>query len=114
MAAFSQPHNASDLKSPHPLPAHVAAHYPFTGSIMNLQGLRYHYLDEGQGAPVVMLHCNASWSIMYRHVVHALSPNYRCIVPDHIGCGLSDKPSDTEYNYRLDQRVADLDALLTH
>ena len=51
-----------------------------------------HYLDEGAGDPVVMLHGNPTWSFYYRNLVLALRDNYRCIVPDHIGCGLSDKP----------------------
>ena len=53
-----------------------------------------HYLDEGRGEPVVMLHGNPTWSFYYRNLVLALSSRYRAIVPDHIGCGLSDKPGD--------------------
>lgn len=89
--------------------------YPFTGHyFVHQNGLRQHYLDEGHGAPVVMLHGNPSWSIYYRNLVQQLSGAYRCIVPDHIGCGLSDKPADSRYSFTLQQRVDDLDALLTH
>ena len=86
--------------------------YPFTGHTLDLDGLSYHYLDEGAGDPVVMVHGNPSWSIYYRNLVLALRGSYRCIVPDHIGCGLSDKPSPKEYSYRLAQRIADLGQLL--
>lgn len=89
--------------------------YPFTGHYFEHQnGLRQHYLDEGSGAPVVMLHGNPSWSIYYRNLVQQLRGAYRCIVPDHIGCGLSDKPADSRYAFTLQQRVDDLDALLAH
>ncbi len=87
-------------------------HYPFTGHTIDLNGLNYHYLDEGCGKPVVMVHGNPSWSFYYRNLVMALSNSYRCIVPDHIGCGLSDKPGDDRYDYTLAQRVADLECLL--
>ena len=77
-------------------------------------GLRYHFLDEGQGEPVVMVHGNPSWSFYYRRLVEALSHSYRTIVPDHIGCGYSDKPGDAAYEYTLKSRVDDLEALLEH
>ena len=92
----------------------VNAHYPFTGKIFERNGLKLHYLDEGSGPPVVMLHGNPTWSIYYRNLVQALSGTHRCIVPDHIGCGLSDKPDDARYTYRLQQRVDDIEALLEH
>jgi cis-3-alkyl-4-acyloxetan-2-one decarboxylase len=86
--------------------------YPFESQSLDLDGLRYHYLDEGSGEPLVMVHGNPSWSFYYRHLVSGLSDRYRCIVPDHIGCGLSDKPSDDGYDYHLERRVDDLEALL--
>ena len=67
---------------------------------------------KGQGAPVVMVHGNPSWSFYYRNLVLALRDRYRCIVPDHIGCGLSDKPGDDRYDYTLASRVDDLERLL--
>jgi haloalkane dehalogenase len=89
--------------------------YPFNGKRLTIDGgLSYHYLDEGSGAPVVMLHGNPSWSFYYRNLVLALRDRYRCIVPDHIGCGLSDKPGDGRYDYTLSQRVDDLETLLEH
>jgi haloalkane dehalogenase len=88
--------------------------YPFVGAYLNLDGNALHYLDEGSGDPVVMLHGNPTWSFFYRRLVPALSDRCRVIVPDHIGCGLSDKPDDAHYRYTLEQRVADLGALLDH
>lgn len=77
-------------------------------------GHQYHYLDEGQGDPVVMVHGNPSWSFYYRNLVAALKDSHRCIVPDHIGCGFSDKPTDADYTYTLSRRIEDLTALLEH
>src|SRR5690606_24158856 len=79
-------------------------------------GLSMNYIDEGprDGEVVVMLHGNPSWSYLWRHLVNGLSDKYRCIVPDHIGMGLSDKPDDSRYEYTLQSRVDDLDALLKH
>lgn len=79
---------------------------------MDRGGLKYHYLNEGDGNPVVMLHGNPTWCYYYRNVVAALRATHRCIVPDHIGCGLSDKPDDGQYTYTLNRRVDDLEALL--
>ena len=75
-----------------------------------------HYLDEGpRDAPLVlMVHGNPTWSFYYRNLVIALRDRYRCIVPDHIGCGLSDKPADDQYSYTLARRISDLGALMEH
>ncbi|MBJ6750286.1 alpha/beta fold hydrolase [Geomonas anaerohicana] len=90
----------------------VKKYYPFTGCTLDLDGLAYHYLDEGTGAPVVMVHGNPSWSFYYRNLVLALRDNYRCIVPDHIGCGFSEKPGDDRYDYTLSRRIDDLERLI--
>jgi len=88
--------------------------YPFQSNWLDIAGQRMHYLDEGpRDAPIVlMLHGNPTWSFYYRNLVLALRDRYRCIVPDHIGCGLSDKPGDDKYDYTLSQRIHDLDALM--
>ncbi len=88
--------------------------YPFESHYFDRDGLRYHYLDEGQGEPLIMLHGNPTWSFYFRALVKGLRDRYRIIVPDHIGCGLSDKPDDSRYEYRLKNRVDDLEALLNH
>jgi len=86
--------------------------YDFTHHYADLGGLRMHYLDEGRGETVVMLHGNPNWSYYYRNLVVALRDKYRCLVPDHIGCGMSDKPGDDRYAYSLASRVADLEQWL--
>ena len=88
--------------------------YPFSSHVLDRGGLRYHYLDEGAGDAVVCVHGNPTWSFHYRELVKALRSDQRVIVPDHIGCGLSDKPGDGRYEYRLASRVDDLEALLDH
>ncbi|MCU0793565.1 MAG: alpha/beta fold hydrolase [Opitutaceae bacterium] len=95
--------------------------YPFTPkSFQTPGGARMSYLDEGgagQGSDgarpteaVLMLHGNPTWSFYYRDLVRALAPKLRCIVPDHIGMGLSDKPES--YAYTLAQRIEDVSALV--
>ena len=88
--------------------------YPFKSHYFDRGAeLRMHYLDEGGDAPpVLMVHGNPSWSFYYRNLVQALSGTHRCIVPDHIGMGLSDKPNDSDYSYTLAQRIDDLGALI--
>jgi pimeloyl-ACP methyl ester carboxylesterase len=89
--------------------------YPFTPhAFVQPDGLVQSYLDEGprDGNVVVMLHGNPSWSYYWRKLVLGLRDRYRCIVPDHIGMGLSDKPSDDKYEYTLQSRIDDLDRLL--
>lgn len=82
-------------------------------------GIEMSYLDEGSGPAkdqrtVVMVHGNPSWSILFRLLVPELSRSHRCIVPDHVGMGLSDKPDDERYRYTLASRVDDLEKLLAH
>ncbi len=86
--------------------------YPFEGKYLDLDGIQMHYLDEGEGRPVLMVHGNPTWSFYYRNLVLGLRRDHRCIVPDHIGCGLSDKPGDDLYPYRLDRRIDDLERLM--
>lgn len=88
--------------------------YPFETRTFDRNGLRYSYVDEGEGDPVVMVHGNPTWSLYYREVAKALRDTHRVIIPDHIGMGLSDKPSDDRYDYRLASRIDDLGALLDH
>ncbi|RUM38197.1 MAG: alpha/beta hydrolase [Desulfobulbus sp.] len=89
------------------------AQYPFTAKTFQLDsGNTLSYLDEGNGPVVVMVHGNPSWSYLYRNVVTSLRSDYRCIVPDHLGCGFSDKPQ--HYPYRLENHIANLSELLDH
>ena len=84
--------------------------YPFESHRLELDGHSYHYLDEGQGLPVVMVHGNPTWSFYWRHLVTKLSGRYRAIAVDHIGCGLSDKPAAARF--RLIDHAANLSNLI--
>ncbi len=86
--------------------------YPFDSQWLTVGGHRMHYLDEGQGPALLLVHGNPTWSFYWREVVRALREKYRLIVPDHIGCGLSDKPPVSQYSYRLAQRIDDLNRLI--
>lgn len=88
------------------LPEWLAELYPFAHHFFPVdQNLQLHYVDEGepQGEAVVMLHGNPTWSFYYRHLIRYLSPYYRCLALDHMGCGLSDKPQT--YPYCLNQHI---------
>src|SRR5437764_253214 len=73
-----------------------------------------HYIDVGVGQIVLMLHGNPTWSYYYRKLINNLSGTHRCLVPDHIGCGLSEKPPLSQYDYSLKSRIDDVEALLDH
>ncbi|MGA6924759.1 MAG: alpha/beta fold hydrolase [Desulfosarcina sp.] len=95
-------------------PADYRDLYPFRSRFLKRQGLRYHFVDQGSGETVVMVHGNPTWSFYFRRIIGALSPHYRVVAPDHMGCGLSDKPDDNGYDFRLASRVADFSALMDH
>lgn len=63
--------------------------YPFESRFLEIDGCRVHYLDEGSGPPLLMLHGNPTWSFLYRDIVHGLRDRFRCIAPDYPGFGLS-------------------------
>lgn len=90
--------------------------FPFDPHYFHLPGQAHvsmHYVDENPQngrVPVVMLHGNPTWGFYYRNLILALRDKTRCIVPDHIGCGLSDKPQN--YSYTLRQHIDNLAALL--
>jgi len=85
-------------------------HYPFTPKTIGLDGQTLSYLDEGQGPALVMLHGNPTWSFFYRNLVLGLRSEFRVIVPDHMGCGLSSKPQ--HYPYTLATHIANLTTLI--
>ena len=96
------------------LPDWLQPEYPFQPhNYVTPRGARMSYLDEGPRSDeaVLMVHGNPTWSYYYRGLVRALRPAHRCIVPDHIGMGLSDKPA--HYPYTLETRIADLEALVS-
>ncbi|MAR09090.1 MAG: alpha/beta hydrolase [Blastopirellula sp.] len=84
--------------------------YPFESKTLSMEGNAYHYLDEGSGRPLLMVHGNPTWSFYYRRLVSAFRDRYRAVVPDHIGCGLSDKPQ--QYDYSLEQHIGNLTTLI--
>lgn len=93
------------------LPAWLKELYPFEPKQFETGSGALSYIDEGSGdEAVVMVHGNPTWSFFYRNVALALRGRYRCIVPDHLGCGLSDKPQ--VYEYTLPNHVANLGRLL--
>lgn len=119
--------------APTQLPPQVRLLYPFASHYLQVAGGRLHYLDEAPEAvaqkqpemqpevqpevaapPVLMLHGNPTWSFFYREVVKELvAAGRRCIVPDHIGCGLSDKPQ-SGFGYTLEENIANVVALVEH
>lgn len=101
------------MVTPPDIPSWLTQQYPFTPrGFTTPAGARMSYLDEGprRDEAVIMLHGNPTWSFYYRNLVQALAPTVRCIVPDHIGMGLSAKPGD--YKYTLERRIADIEALV--
>lgn len=92
------------------------AEYPFAARRLALPGGEMSYLDEGpRTAPALLcLHGNPTWSFYYRRIVQAFSKDHRVVAPDHLGCGLSDKPQDFEYTLahhidHLERLVLELD-----
>ncbi|NDJ77371.1 MAG: alpha/beta fold hydrolase, partial [Chloroflexi bacterium] len=84
--------------------------YPYTSQTFQVPAGTMRYLDEGQGQPIVMVHGNPVWSFVYRKLVAALRDKFRCIAPDHIGFGQSDKPAD--WSYLPQEHAANLERLL--
>ncbi|NCN41793.1 alpha/beta fold hydrolase [bacterium] len=97
--------STNNQTEPNPLAKELGEFYPFKSHYKNVNGHRMHYVDEGSGPVIIMVHGNPSWSIYWRKLVEELKSKYRVIAIDHIGCGLSDKPSD--YNFTLEQRIED-------
>ncbi len=95
------------------LPDAVRALYPFESHHLVVDGgHRLHYLDEGTGPTLLMVHGNPTWSFLYRHLILGLRDRYRCIAIDHVGCGLSDKPQD--WTYRVPDHAANVAQLVDH
>jgi len=86
--------------------------YPFDSHFLDVDGARMHYVDEGRGPAIVLLHGNPTWSFHFRTLIRALRTRWRVIAPDHIGCGLSDKPQT--YDYTLATHIRNLGRLLDH
>jgi haloalkane dehalogenase len=84
--------------------------WPFAPHFTEAAGFRQHYADEGTGRPVLLLHGQPTWGYIYRKFIPALAATNRVIVPDHMGFGKSETPSDREYTLRT--HVDNLTALI--
>ncbi|MFO0424095.1 MAG: alpha/beta fold hydrolase, partial [Planctomycetia bacterium] len=101
-----------------PLPYPFGPSYPFASRFATVgrgaagapQGHRMHYIDEGSGPVVVCLHGNPTWGFLFRNLIASLRHRFRVIVPDHVGCGLSDQPADVYFNAA--DRIGHLEELL--
>lgn len=96
------------------LPPAISELYPFSPNYFETGDGRMHYVDTGTGerGNVVLLHGNPSWSFLWRDLIKKLSAcGFRCIAPDHLGMGLSEKP---EKFFRLADRIRHIEALLAH
>lgn len=71
--------------------------YPFVSRILDLEGTRVHYIDEGDGPPVLFVHGLPTWSFVWRHLIVGLRDRHRCVALDLPGFGLSDKPPGDAY-----------------
>ena len=86
--------------------------YPFAPHWLEVDGLRMHYVDEGAGAPVLLLHGEPTWSFLWRHVIpQVVGAERRAIAPDLIGFGRSDKPTDQGW-YTYDRHVESVTRLV--
>jgi haloalkane dehalogenase len=74
--------------------------YPFTSRWLSLPEGAMHYVDEGTGPPILLVHGTPTWSFLYRHLIRALRTRYRCVAPDLPGFGLSAKPAEASYHPR--------------
>jgi len=90
------------------LPPEIRKHFPFASRFMRVNGYRMHYVDEGAGEPVLLLHGNPTWSFLYRKFIPPLvAAGFRVIAPDHIGFGLSERPA-REHDFSLENHIANL------
>ena len=77
--------------------------FPFAPRYLIVNGFRMHFVDEGDGDPILFVHGDPTWSYLWRRFIPALSRRHRCVVPDQMGMGKSEVPQDAG-RYRLVQR----------
>jgi haloalkane dehalogenase len=85
--------------------------YPFESHYADIGGARVHYVDEGSGPPLLLLHGNPTWSFLYRDLIKELRDQFRCIAPDHPGFGLSSAAPG--YGYTPAEHAGVLEQLVT-
>jgi cis-3-alkyl-4-acyloxetan-2-one decarboxylase len=90
-----------------------AGTFPFAPHFSSAAGFRQHYVDEGGGRPVLLLHGQPTWGYIWRHFVPPLAQTHRVVVPDHMGFGKSETPQDRTYTLRthVEKLTALIDAL---
>ena len=76
----------------------ISADFPFESNFIEINGSKMHYIDVGKGDPVLLLHGQPTSSYLWRNIIPHLQKDYRCVAPDLIGMGKSDKP-ELDYNY---------------
>lgn len=76
----------------------ISAEFPYTSRFVEVHGSKMHYIERGEGDPVLFLHGNPTSSYLWRNIIPYLEPHARCIAPDLIGMGKSDRPS-LEYRF---------------
>lgn len=86
--------------------------YPFSPRWFDSSRGRVHYIDEGTGPVIVFFHGNPTWSFLYRNIIAGLRDRFRCIAPDYLGFGLSERPSD--FTYRIDEHASVMGELVDH
>lgn len=95
-----------------PLPEAAQALFPWASAELPVPAGTLRYVDEGEGDPIVAVHGNPTWGFYWRALIRHYADRYRVVVPDHIGCGRSDKPQD--WPYRLEGHVDNLVRLVEH
>lgn len=97
------------------LPEYLQNSFPFKSRLLSLDSdkLSLHYIQEGHGEMVVMVHGNPSWSFLFRSLIKGLrDKNYQALSCDHLGCGFSSKPQD--YPYQLKNHIANFSRFMNH
>jgi haloalkane dehalogenase len=90
--------------------------YPFVSRWFDSTRGRLHYVDEGptsgHGPPILLCHGNPTWSFLYRDIIISLRDHYRCIAPDYLGFGLSERPSG--FGYTIDEHAGVVGEFVDH
>jgi haloalkane dehalogenase len=86
--------------------------YPFQPQWFDSHAGRLHYVDEGEGPPVLFCHGNPTWSFLYRNIVTRLRGRFRCVAVDYLGFGLSERPES--YGYTIEEHVRCVGELVDH
>jgi haloalkane dehalogenase len=86
--------------------------YPFTSQWFDSSKGRVHYVDEGTGPVILLCHGNPTWSFLYRDIIRDLKDHFRCIAPDYLGFGLSDRPPG--FGYRIEEHATVVGELVDH